>query len=59
LRDAATADVLVVVHSSDLDEVLALADRVIVVANARVFEMPAGSSRERVGQAMLGLEPLA
>jgi len=49
-RDAGTA---VVVYSSDLDEVLALADRVLVVHAGAVHEVP--PDRERVGRAMLGV----
>jgi simple sugar transport system ATP-binding protein len=55
LRAVAHDGVTVVVHSSDLDEVLALADRVLVVAGGKVSECPSGSSREVVGDAMLGL----
>ena len=47
-RDGGTA---VVVYSSDLDEVLALADRMLVVASGRVSAVE--SSRETVGRAML------
>ena len=47
-RDAGTA---VIVYSSDLDEVLLLADRIVVVAAGRVREVP--SDRESVGRAML------
>ncbi len=49
-RDAGAA---VVVYSSDLDEVLALADRVLVMYAGRVTVMP--PEREAVGRAMLGL----
>jgi simple sugar transport system ATP-binding protein len=55
LRAAARSGVAVVVHSSDLDEVLLLADRILVVASGVVRECAAGSSREVVGDAMLGL----
>ena len=47
-RDQGTA---VIVYSSDLDEVLALADRVIVVAEGHVREVAA--NRDAVGRAML------
>ena len=47
-RDQGTA---VIVYSSDLDEVLALADRVIVVAEGHVREVAA--DRDTVGRAML------
>jgi simple sugar transport system ATP-binding protein len=48
-RDSGTA---VVVHSTDLDEVLDLADRVVVIYDGRVTPVPA--EREAVGRAMLG-----
>ena len=51
LRSARDQGTAVIVYSSDLDEVLALADRVIVVAAGRVREVPA--DRESVGRAML------
>ena len=57
LRGAARAGVAVLVYSSDLDEVLDLADRVLVVREGRVREAPAGASRRVVGEMMLGLEP--
>lgn len=49
-RDQGTA---VIVYSSDLDEVLALADRMIVVSAGRVREVPA--DRDSVGRAMLAV----
>lgn len=51
-RDAGAA---IVLYSSDLDEVLALADRVLVLAQRTIREMPAPFDRETVGRAMLGL----
>ena len=53
LRAARDAGAAVVLYSSDLDEVLALADRVVVVVGGAVHEM--AGDRERVGQAMLGI----
>jgi simple sugar transport system ATP-binding protein len=50
VRDGGSA---VVVYSSDLDEVLGLADRVLVVHGGRVREVEA---HEAAGRAMLGLE---
>jgi simple sugar transport system ATP-binding protein len=50
-RDGGTA---VVVHSTDLDEVLELADRVVALYAGRVTPVPA--EREAVGRAMLGLD---
>ncbi|MES2305027.1 MAG: ATP-binding cassette domain-containing protein [Gemmatimonadota bacterium] len=55
LRLAAAQGMAVVVHSSDLDEVLAIADRVLVVANGVIREMPVDASRDDVGDALLGL----
>jgi ABC-type uncharacterized transport system ATPase subunit len=54
LRTARQNGAAVVMYSSDLDEVLALADRVVVVRNGQVFEV--AGDREAVGQAMLGIQ---
>jgi simple sugar transport system ATP-binding protein len=51
-RDSGTA---VVVYSSDLDEVIALADRVLVVARGAVQAVPVAGGRDTIGRAMLGL----
>jgi simple sugar transport system ATP-binding protein len=53
LREAAGAGAAVVAYSTDIDEVLRLATRVIVVHNGRVRETPL--DRTEVGRAMLGL----
>lgn len=52
LRNARDAGLAVVTHSTDLDEVLALADRVLVVFAGKVREV--APDRELVGRAMLG-----
>jgi len=52
LRAARDAGVAVVLYSSDLDEIVDLADRVLVVQSARVTEVP--KDRTRIGAAMLG-----
>ena len=52
LRAAREAGTAVVVYSADLDEVLALADRMLVVHAGEVREVP--HDREQVGRAMLG-----
>jgi general nucleoside transport system ATP-binding protein len=52
LRAAATNGTAVVAYSSDLDEVLALATRVLVVHAGRVIASP--RDRDAVGRAMLG-----
>jgi general nucleoside transport system ATP-binding protein len=53
LRAASAADSAVVMHSGDLDEVLSLATRVLVVHAGAVRECPI--DRDLVGRAMLGL----
>lgn len=53
LRAARDAGAAVVIYSSDLDEVLALASRVFVVFAGTLREV--GTNRDEVGRAMLGL----
>ncbi len=53
LREAAANGAAVVVYSSDLDEVLELATRVVVMHAGHV--VPASHDREAVGRAMLGV----
>lgn len=53
LRAARDAGMAVVLYASDLDEVLALADRVLVVAQRAVREV--SGDRGVIGRAMLGL----
>ena len=54
-RDRGTPVVLV---SSELDEVLALADRIAVMYRGRIVGMlPAGVSRDTIGLMMAGVEP--
>ncbi len=55
LRTAAQNGAAVLVYSSDLDEVLQLATRVLVVANGTVMEAPPGASRGDVGAMMLSV----
>jgi ABC-type uncharacterized transport system ATPase subunit len=55
LREAAAAGAAVVVHSSDLDEVMALADDLYVMARGELAAMPPTASRGAVGNAMLGV----
>ena len=55
LRAARAAGAAVVVYSTDLDEVLALADRVLVVYDGQVTPLP--PQRDAVGRAMLGAAP--
>jgi simple sugar transport system ATP-binding protein len=51
LRDARDGGTAVLLYSSDLDEVLALADRVVVLREGQLFEV--ARDREVVGRAML------
>lgn len=51
LREARALGTAVVVYSSDLDEVLAIADRVLVMRGGRVFDVSA--DRDLLGRAML------
>ena len=55
LRAAAREGVAVIVYSTDLDEVLELGERVLVVHRGRVSEAPPGPDRRVVGGMMLGL----
>jgi len=57
LRSAAAGGSAVVVHSSDVDEVLALATRVIVVFSGAIVECPV--DRETVARAMVGARSAA
>lgn len=55
LRVYAKAGGAVVFYSTDLDEVLALADRVAVVVRGAVIPVPAGAPYSTVGAMMLGV----
>jgi simple sugar transport system ATP-binding protein len=54
LRAARDAGMAIVLYASDLDEVLALADRVLVIAQRQVREVT--GDRVVIGRAMLGLQ---
>lgn len=53
LRSAAAAGAAVLFHSADLDEVLDLADRVMVVTRGVITEAPHNASRAEIGAMML------
>jgi simple sugar transport system ATP-binding protein len=53
LRAAASGGAAVLVYSSDLDEVLALAHRVLVAARGTLLEVPRGATRAQVGELMV------
>ena len=54
LRRAAAGGAAVVVHSTDLDEVLELGTRIVVVAGGRLTPAGPFAGREEVGRLMLG-----
>jgi simple sugar transport system ATP-binding protein len=54
IRAAAHRGAAVVIHSTDLDELLSLATRVLVLHGGRLREIPI--DRDLVGRAMLGVE---
>jgi general nucleoside transport system ATP-binding protein len=53
LRDAAADGAAVLVYSSDLDEVLALAGRLLVAARGTISEVPSGATRAQIGELMV------
>ena len=53
LRSAAAAGASVLFHSADLDEVLELAQRIIVVTRGVIREAPPGATRAEIGAMML------
>ncbi|HXG45571.1 MAG TPA: ABC transporter ATP-binding protein [Gemmatimonadales bacterium] len=53
MREAASGGLAVLVHASDLDELLEVSDRVVVVANGVLHELPPGADREMIGATML------
>jgi len=55
LRSAARSGVAVLVHLTDLDELLSLASRIVVLSEGTLLELPAGASREEIGRRMLGV----
>ena len=53
LRRAAAGGAAVVFHSSDLDEVLALATRIVVARRGALVEAAQGATRDELGTLML------
>lgn len=54
LRALTQTGTAVLVYSADLDEVLELADRVVVMYRGRVRQVPQGTSRSEIGAMMIG-----
>jgi ABC-type uncharacterized transport system ATPase subunit len=57
LRAAAMAGAAVLFHSTDLDEVIDHADRVVVMAGGELRIPPAGAGREEIGRLMIVRAP--
>ncbi|MHB1327401.1 MAG: ABC transporter ATP-binding protein [Gemmatimonadales bacterium] len=57
LSDAASGGAGVLFYSTDLDEVLDLASRVVVVHRGSILPVPAGATRELLGRLMLQGHP--
>jgi len=55
LREAARRGIAVLVYSTDLDEVLLLGQRILVVHQGRVTEASPGADRRSIGNLMLGI----
>lgn len=53
IRAAAAGGAAVLLHSSDLDEVLELAGRVVVMSRGSLIEVPKGASRAEIGEMMV------
>jgi general nucleoside transport system ATP-binding protein len=53
LREAATQGAAVLMYSSDLDELLSLADRYVVVARGALLQVPPDASRFDIGELMV------
>ncbi|HEX6669438.1 MAG TPA: ATP-binding cassette domain-containing protein [Gemmatimonadales bacterium] len=53
LRRAASEGAAVVFHSSDLDEVIGLATRILVATKGQLIEAPAAATRDALGALML------
>ena len=53
LRELAESGVSVLVHLGDLDELLEFVDRVVVLADGQLIDMPSGATRSQIGRALL------
>lgn len=54
LRRAAAEGAAVLLHAGDLDDVLAIADRLLVMSRGRLLVPPSGADRRAIGALMLG-----
>ncbi len=55
LREAAAAGVCVVLHLADLDELIEVSDRILIMANGVLSELPREATRAEIGEHMLGI----
>jgi len=55
LREAAAAGVCVVLHLADLDELVEIADRILVMVNGVLTEVSPEATRIEIGRRMLGM----
>ena len=55
LAEARAAGTAIVLYSSDLDEVVAMSDRILVLAQGTVREVDPPFDRDTVGRRMLGM----
>jgi simple sugar transport system ATP-binding protein len=53
LREAAASGSAVVVHLPDLDELMTIADRIVVLSGGETVELPPSASREEIGHRLL------
>lgn len=58
LRAAAAQGTAVLLYSSNLDEVIGLGQRVLVMARGHLHEAPEGAAREEIGRLMLAGRPV-
>jgi simple sugar transport system ATP-binding protein len=58
LREAAARGVAVLLYSNDLDEVIALGQRIVVMVRGTLREATPGATRDEIGALMLGGEAL-
>jgi simple sugar transport system ATP-binding protein len=56
LRNAAAAGVAVLIHLPDLDDLLAIASRIVVLSGGQLIEVASGATRDEIGRRMLGMD---
>lgn len=56
LRNAAADGVAVLIHLPDLDDLLTIASRIVVLSAGQLIEVAAGATRDEIGRRMLGMD---